>query len=432
MKQLSAILLSTLLAAAATAMDLKAGAARVDLTPPLEMGATLGGYGERMSKPAVGVHDRVWAKAVVFEGEGKRFALVTLDAVGIPPAIKPAAVEKLASEGWSLEAMMILPSHSHASLELHQINPMNTFPIPQLGLYKPELYEFVVSKLAEVVRSAAKDLRPVRIGTGSKNIGEGWKRNRREGNTYIDPTLTVTRIEETSGKPVAVLVNWATHPTFMSEAEMMFSGGWPGHLQRTLEAWIGQGVTVLFFNGAEGDQSPLARPDSGPSRWERAERYGRELGFEAVKVWESISARPCDRFSFHRETIPLPKRTWHKDFMETGGTEYGMRPEIMEDLLKQLAPSETASVSLRLGDLVIVGIPGELAAGLGSELGKQVSEATDARHVLVGGLADEWISYILAPEEYDKGGYEASVSFYGRDLAPTLLSAAREGASTLK
>jgi hypothetical protein len=44
---------------------LKAGVARVNLTPPMEMKAALGGYGARMSKPAIGVHDAVWTKALV-------------------------------------------------------------------------------------------------------------------------------------------------------------------------------------------------------------------------------------------------------------------------------------------------------------------------------------------------------------------------------
>ena len=54
---------------------IQAGVARVNLTPPLEMKAALGGYGARMSKPAVGVHDNVWAKALVVEKGGRRFAL---------------------------------------------------------------------------------------------------------------------------------------------------------------------------------------------------------------------------------------------------------------------------------------------------------------------------------------------------------------------
>ena len=40
-----------------------ANVARVDLTPPLEMKFALGGYGDRMNKPAIGVHDKIWAKA---------------------------------------------------------------------------------------------------------------------------------------------------------------------------------------------------------------------------------------------------------------------------------------------------------------------------------------------------------------------------------
>jgi hypothetical protein len=57
---------------------LKAGVARVNLTPPMEMKAALGGYGARMSKPAIGVHDAVWAKTLVLTKGEQRFALVAL------------------------------------------------------------------------------------------------------------------------------------------------------------------------------------------------------------------------------------------------------------------------------------------------------------------------------------------------------------------
>src|SRR3954452_10515109 len=49
----------------AIAAELRAGVARVDLTPPLQMRAPLGGYGARMNRPAVGVHDRIFAKALL-------------------------------------------------------------------------------------------------------------------------------------------------------------------------------------------------------------------------------------------------------------------------------------------------------------------------------------------------------------------------------
>ncbi|MFV2069723.1 MAG: hypothetical protein ACC645_22385, partial [Pirellulales bacterium] len=61
---------------------------------------------------------------------------------------------------------------------------------------------------------------------------------------------------------------------------------------------------------------------------------------------------------------------------------------------------------------------------LGLKIKSWAEVITDARHVAIGGLANEWISYILSAEQYQLGGYEASVSFYG----PTLSSCIVEGA----
>ncbi len=411
---------------------LSAGVARIDITPPLEMEATLGGYGERMNKPATGIHDRIFAKALVLYQENDRFALVTLDALGLPPAFKPALVERLAPEGWKNDQVLLLPSHSHTSIEMNAINPKNRFPIPNLGLFHPELYEFILAKLTEVIQNASAQPVPVLVGTSSVQLPSGWVRNRRQDNDFTNPTLTVTRIDRVSGGPLAILVNWTAHPTFTSASDMLFSAEWPGHLQRGLEALIGSGVTVFYYNGAEGDQSPKARPGSGDSSWARTERYGRELAIEAHQVWTTISPQPLAGFSYHLEQIVLPPRTWHPDFMATGGEEYGLSEELMRDFLEELAPAETASSSLRLGDLLLVGIPGELAAKPAKDLCDAISTKTGAKYVTVGGLANEWISYILSPEEYLKGGYEASVSFYGATLATVILEGAQRGVSALK
>ena len=42
-----------------------------------------------------------------------------------------------------------------------------------------------------------------------------------------------------------------------------------------------------------------------------------------------------------------------------------------------------------------------------------------------------WISYMLAPDEYRKGGYEASVSFYGETLGPEIVRATIRAAAHL-
>ncbi len=400
---------------------LQAGIARVDLTPPISMKATLGGYGERMSKPAVGVHDRVWVKCVVLSDGTKRLALVTADTLGFPPPVRIALMEKLKSQNVKVDEVMLLPSHSHTSFDLFALHPKNIFRIPQIGLFQQEAFDHVVSKLAEVITKANEKLVPVKVGTGRITL-PGWNRNRR-GVVTSDPDFTLTRIDEASGKPLAALVFWAAHPTFLSAKEMLFSGDWPGHLQRTLEALIGSGATVLYANGAQGDQSPTPRPHSGESNWEKAEHYGRDLAQQAYGLWQKIAPSDDVPLRWQRCTFELPKKLKHKDFMKIGGKEYGILDSGLEIMLGALFPNQSRSLSVRLGDLQIVGVPGEMTAELGIEVKNRVKEQTGAKHVVIGGLADEWVSYILSAKEYTRGGYEATISFYGETLGPTVVEA---------
>lgn len=416
----------------AIAAELRAGVARVDLTPPLAMKAPLGGYGARMNRPAAGVHDRIFAKALVVSDGSRKFVLVTADMLGFAPPFKPSVVERLAAKGWSPEQVMLLPSHSHTSIDMNALNPRNVFKIPQIGIHDPALYEFTVTRFVDVIQRAEQHLQPVVIGTTSRQI-PGWNRNRRDRGGVTDDELTVTRIDAVGGKPLAVLVNFTAHPTFMSEREMLFSGDWPGHLQRTVEAVVGGGVTAMYYNGAQGDQSPTPRPDSGESSWERAEQYGLELGVIAADLWRKTDTARDIAFNFHLETVQLPERRGHPDFMSTGGKEYGLSEATVGGLLSTMFPSKSTIGSVRLGDLVIVGIPGEMASGLGMRIKSETKAVTGAQHAVIGGLANEWISYILTAESYIRGsGYEASMSFYGPELGDRMMKAAIAGAAHLK
>ncbi|MEX2288301.1 MAG: neutral/alkaline non-lysosomal ceramidase N-terminal domain-containing protein, partial [Planctomycetaceae bacterium] len=123
---------------------------------------------------------------------------------------------------------------------------------------------------------------------------------------------------------------------------------------------------------------------------------------------------------------------WHPDFMSTGGKEYGLSEELLRDMLPRMFPQATTSGSVRLGELVIVGVPGEMAAGLGLKVKEQTARVTGAKHPVIGGLANEWISYILSAEAYKTGKYEASVSFYGVELGDRIVNGAVAGVKKLE
>jgi neutral ceramidase len=403
----------------AQSVGVSAGVSKINLTPPIEMKAALGGYGERESKPAIGVHDAVWAKVLLLARGEQKFVVVTADVLGFPPRFKAAVIERLSSEGWDANRIMLLPSHSHTSFDLMALHPGNVFQNRRVGLFHKDLFEYTANQLAQAVRAAGKNVVPIVAGSTTISVPDR-NRNRRRGLTTRDTSLTVTRIDTTSGTPLAVLVNWTAHPTFMDENDMLFSGDWPGHLQRTVEALIGKEVVTMYYNGAEGDQSPVP-PVECPSHWERAERYGREMGILSWRAWQEIKPHGIKEFTYHTETIELPKRQWHPDFMKTGGAEYGLDEAKMQGFVEQLNPTQTHSTCLRVGDLEILGVPGEMASELGMDIKSRVQQFSGAKCVTIGGLADEWISYIISAEEYRKGGYEASMSFYGETLGSTMV-----------
>ncbi len=409
---------------------LDAGIARIDITPPLSLNAPLGGYGERMNKPAQGVHDRIFAKALFLSDGSRKFVIVTADMIGFPPTFKPEIVRQLADSEVTLENLLLLPSHSHTSVEMNAFNPDNHYKIPQIGIYDPAVHKFLLDQFTAVIREAARHPVPVRVGTSSQII-PGWNRNRRHPGGVVDDELTLTRVDTLDGKSLAVLVNFAAHPTFLGAEQMEFSGDWPGQLQRSLEALVGQQTTVMYYNGAEGDQAPVARPDSGSSPWEKGNRYGTELAIIAWRVFTSIETQRDIPFQFHRQEIELPATSWHPKFMETGGAEYGLTEALLKEMLPRMYPKKTASVSLRFGDLLIVGIPGEMAAELGRTIKQDASKKMGVAFPVIGGLADEWDSYILSAAEYRSGGYEASVSFYGETLGTTIVDGALRGVSQL-
>jgi hypothetical protein len=406
-----------------SAAALRAGVARIDITPPLKMNAPLGGYGERMNQPARGIHDRIFAKALFLADGNRPFVIVTADMIGFPPTFKPEIIRELNDPRLTLENLLLLPSHSHTSVEMNAFHPGNTYKIPQIGIYNQDVHKFLVERFVSVIRAACEQPVPVCVGTASQSI-PGWNRNRRHEGGLTDDDLTLTRVDTLEGKSLAVLVNFAAHPTFLGAEQMEFSGDWPGQLQRTLESLIGHETTVMYYNGAEGDQAPVARPDSGSSPWEKGGRYGAELAIVAWRLFSATSTHADVSFQYHREVIELPLTSWHPKFMETGGAEYGLNETILKEMLPRMFPKMTASVSLRLGDLLIVGIPGEMAAELGRSIKQRAAKLTGAICPVIGGLADEWDSYILPATEYRLGGYEASVSFYGETLGSTIVEGA--------
>jgi CRISPR/Cas system CMR subunit Cmr6 (Cas7 group RAMP superfamily) len=93
-------------------------------------------------------------------------------------------------------------------------------------------------------------------------------------------------------------------------------------------------------------------------------------------------------------------------------------------------PEHTSIGACRVGDLLIVGAPGEMIAELGLNI-KEDLRNMGVPYPAIGGMANQWISYILSENEYLKSGYESSVSFYGKDLGDVIVTGMLETAKPL-
>lgn len=400
------------LAASAT---VEAGVAVANITPdPAAYHVPLGGYGDRMNAPATGIHDYTLAKALVLRQGDKKFALVTLDLLGIPRSLRDEVLKRIDGTGIGSDNLMLAASHTHASVEMNALNAQNVFGIPNIGIFDQKLLDFTASQIAEGIKQANQKFVPVRVGTASIQV-EGLNRNRR-GDPVLDQELTVTRIDTADGGPLVVFVNFTAHPTHVNAKVMEISAEWPGYLQREVEAF--SGAICMYSNGAEGDVAPAG--GSGPSPFARAEDHGRKVAVHVLEVLRTIKTTPDVTFDFSMTTLNLPPRTPPPALLEEAGPEYGLNETNIKPLINALCPESSYLGVLRLGDLLAVSIPGELFSLLGLELKSSLRDA-GAAHPIIVGLGNEWISYMMPPEEFDQGGYEPGVSFYGVRLGPEVI-----------
>ncbi len=100
--------------------------------------------------------------------------------------------------------------------------------------------------------------------------------------------------------------------------------------------------------------------------------------------------------------------------------------------------TRTSLAALRLGDYVIGTIPGEMTV-LIADLVRARSPVDDA-HTIVIGYAQGHVGYVLTPEDWSRGGYEPSITFWGplegeylverlAELMPLVTTPARESGS---
>jgi hypothetical protein len=380
----------------------------------------LGGYGDRRAKPATEVQDAVYARALVL-AEGKtKAALVSVDLCFVPANVKREALKHLKGVGISAERLLIAATHTHSAPDPLAMHSGNTLVKAGWTSFDKRLLDFTAKRIADAVLAAEKRLVPARVGSAAAAF-PGLNRNRR-GEKVTDEAMTALRVITKEGRPLAAMVNFAAHPT-LDDRAFHISADWPGVLCTQIERAMGEEAICLFFNGAEGDASPGNA--EGATAKDKINDYGTKLAHKALELLSRVETQAEANLKAWTQAVTLPPRKPNALFF-VAAADFGASIAEARTLVTRLMPEKTELGFVRVGDLLLIGMPCEPTGELGLAA-KAAARKAGYAHPAVVALANDWLGYALTPEQYRAGNYEAAMSFYGEPLGPTLLSALKKG-----
>ncbi|HUS05425.1 MAG TPA: neutral/alkaline non-lysosomal ceramidase N-terminal domain-containing protein [Bryobacteraceae bacterium] len=413
------------------AADFRVGRAAVVVTPPV--GTPMGGsYSLRVS---TGVHDDLYAKALVIESNGSRAALVACDMVSVAPAVIEEA-RRLITERTGIPGarVMISGTHSHTGPIMPTGDPRDaafggTQEITQKYIQGLPL------KIASSVEQAVARLESARISRGAgqedslgfnrrffmKDGTVGWNPGKLNPNIVrpagpVDPTVSVVYCESLAGAPLATYVNYAVHLDTTGGLE--FSADYPYTLASTLEKIKGSGMLTLFTIGAAGNVNHInVKNGTKQSGFAEAARIGTVLAGEVLKTYTRLTPVQAGDVTARSESVPLapaPLQPGDVDKakaivarLNTAG-----KPTFLETVfaLKVLGasardgrPYDAEVQVIALGDQIAwVGLPGEIF----SELGMAIRKASPFPQTIVVELAHGPVTYFPDERAFPQGNYE--------------------------
>jgi hypothetical protein len=409
---------------------LECGVCELDITPPL--GMPIPGY--FTPRPADGILDILYAKAVVI-GDGSRYSvLLALDTIGIERE-ETTAIRKRITEATGIPASHILVAATHT----HTGGPVYRDRPPEGNEY----VAYLVKKAADAAITAFRNKTAARIGF-ALGAEAGISFNRRyfmkdgslrtnpgfgnpdivEPAGPIDPDVFVIRIDDAAGAPLGVVANFACHPDTLGGRR--YSADFPGEIARLLKKVYGGSFVSLFLNGACGNINHLdfiSKPQPNPGAYRT---MGAVLAGEIIKLREktatvdtlSVDGRSAgltvDVRTPTPEQLAMAEEHIHlQNGLHVTEAEVFFARQLLTLKERGETYTEVEIQALKLGSTAVVAFPCELFVEFGLELKKR----SPFCQTVAAGYANGVNGYVATREAFVQGGYETRLTSRTR-LAP--------------
>ena len=406
--------------------QIRAGAARVEITPDLKKHGPVYMAGFGNNRIATGIHDQLYARCLALSAASQTLVLCGVDSIGLfaddveqirVDVKKRLAAQKKGSPG--TVNVVVAATHVHQAPDT-------------MGLWGPaegqsginEAYSsFVVERTAQAAAAAVRHLKPaiVIMGQAHPSDLDTLVHDDRPPEVH-DAGVVVLRATTVKGDTIGTLINWANHPETLGSKNTLITADYPHYLCEQIEQRF-DGVAV-FLNGAVGGmQSPLGAsvPDPATSRpapensFLKAELIGRRVAEVAASAVRNGHTMNADRIEFQETRIEIP--------ISNQGFQLAAKADLYKGRKKMTAGGATTTpvglvrfFSHGKPFLEIALVPGELYPELSvggaqrysgadfpdAPIETPIKQLMTADFKMLVGLADDEIGYIIPKAEWDE------------------------------
>jgi len=383
----------------------------------------MAGFGS--NRPAKGVHDPIWARAIAFRNNGVTIVMVTIDSIGIFHD-KFIDIRKRIDPSLKIDHVIFSSQHNHETPDTMGIW---SGPIPIPSNFDNKRMEWIKRACKEAIEEAVRSLEPADMYiTQAELIPEGFVDDSRKPEV-IDTKLCCARFTKAGADDtIATMVSWGNHPETLGGSNPFITADFSGYWRDGVENGVpepngvkGFGGMCLYFQGMVGGlmtQLHTTVPHRNgvdkfrEASFEKAQALGENLAIATAKAMRADNVIKCEnpRLGVGAKTIYVPIAGPFKYAMALGL----VHPGVYCTLGGIKSRSEVDVV--RIGDLEMATIPGELYPEIGDggveakpgrDFEVEPVEVPPLRKEMTGkvnmviGLANDEIGYIIPKSQWD-------------------------------
>jgi hypothetical protein len=358
-----------------SAQDFFAGASSRTINPEKDSLYLAGG---KPNRPFIDVHDNLYVKAVVVSNPINNITLLTFDCIGLLYPQLEAIRSKIKIEVPSINTDHIVMSstHTHSGPDVVGIWGKD---LMHSGVNDKHM-QLIVDRAVEAIKEAVQVRKLVNISYGSGSFGEDWVKNISEPGE-IDRSVSVIKFTALNGKNIAMLTNFACHPTIMDDKSTAASSDYVWGYYHYLDSI--QGGVNMFLQGAIGG---WVQPEDVPHTYDDAKYHGSSLGKYAYELTKKKTTSKNIYFTSTKVNFPLANPSFQ--MLSKMGT--------IKRTFGETVASEIAYFTI--GDASFATHPGETCPALSLDT-KKLMNNKGPKFIL--GLSQDALGYIIKPSFFE-------------------------------